>query len=117
MLRFRLQDYFTGFVTRNNVKVCDISGTYMGYIDFDSTRYWDIREQAYIEVSPTDNGRLESDARSRPDLNALAVEEFELAQRMKEELEEAQRRDRKLREFCEKQRNKERSKIIQEIKI
>ena len=32
-------------------KVSDINGNYMGFIDFDGKRYWDIRDQIIYEVT------------------------------------------------------------------
>ena len=39
------KDYLEGYIIKDDVKVCeDISGTYMGYIDFDGERGFDIRD-------------------------------------------------------------------------
>lgn len=46
----KAKDYFTGYIEHNNQKVCqNIEGTYMGYTDFDSKRYFDVRHQNALE--------------------------------------------------------------------
>ncbi len=37
-------DYFVGEIAKDNKVVSKMYGTYMGYIDFDGIRYWDVRE-------------------------------------------------------------------------
>mmetsp|Transcript_15116 Transcript_15116/g.19117 ORF Transcript_15116/g.19117 Transcript_15116/m.19117 type:complete len:141 (+) Transcript_15116:1937-2359(+) len=37
------RDYVTGWIKKNGKQVSEISGTYMGWIEFDRVRYWDIR--------------------------------------------------------------------------
>jgi hypothetical protein len=44
-VRGKTQDYFTGAILKGQTKVSDIRGNYMGFIDFDGKRYWDIREK------------------------------------------------------------------------
>ena len=36
-------DYFQGEIKEKGKKVCKIYGSYMGFIEFDSIRYWDFR--------------------------------------------------------------------------
>lgn len=90
---------------KNGVKVSQIKGNYMGYLDFDGVRYWDLREQFKYEV---DRGPMEkalkSDSRNRIDSLALLAGTIEQAQLNKEELEKIQRSDRKRREEAEKRR-------------
>lgn len=43
-MRRKTQDYVVGQVTVHGKKVCDVYGNYMGYMDFNKIRYWDIRE-------------------------------------------------------------------------
>jgi hypothetical protein len=38
------KDYLEGQIEKNGKVICKISGNYMGYLDFDGQRYWDIRE-------------------------------------------------------------------------
>ena len=37
------RDYFTGEIKKDGEVVSRLSGTYMGYIEFDGVRFWDIR--------------------------------------------------------------------------
>ena len=46
--RMRAQDYLYGHIEKDGEKVCEITGNYMGYIDFDKVRYWDRRDQEHI---------------------------------------------------------------------
>ena len=43
--RGKPRDYFSGAISRDGNVVCKLSGTYMGYVDFDGKRYLDIRQQ------------------------------------------------------------------------
>lgn len=45
---FSKQDYVWGEIKRNGEKVCEVVGSYCGYLDFDGVRYWDVREQDKI---------------------------------------------------------------------
>ena len=70
----------------NYEDVCSISGTYLGYIEFDSQRYWDLREtqiQAVTGVPLTTGGSgvsvLPSDSRLRPDSQELCLGSIEQA--------------------------------------
>ena len=105
------RDYMTGKIEQLNKMtgewevVCKkVEGTYMGYIDFDGERYFDIRHMESDLQSvplPLENRKpmcLKSDSRNRPDLQELNLGHTEVAQENKHELETAQRRDRKLRE-------------------
>ena len=84
----------------------------MGFIDFDSERYWDVRSQ--VNYIPSDVSKLEkvtrhgktplvlpSDTTYRPDSCTMQAGDVEAAQLRKNELEEIQRNDRKLREAAE----------------
>lgn len=86
------------------------SGTYLGFLEFDGVRYWDIRDLPGEEASPVDETEaLPSDSRFRPDLIALreALEgvgsasdedaRIAHAQAVKEHLEKEQRAERALR--------------------
>lgn len=45
---FRKQDFVWGEMKQNGSKICEVEGNYMGYLDFDSVRYWDARETNQI---------------------------------------------------------------------
>ena len=38
------RDYVAGWIKKDGKTVSELSGTYMGYIEFDGQRYWDIRK-------------------------------------------------------------------------
>ena len=42
--KMKTQDYVTGRIEQNGRKVVDIYGNYMGFVDFNKVRYWDIRD-------------------------------------------------------------------------
>ena len=46
----RPQDFFTGEIICRGQKKADVYGNYLGFIDFDGKRYWDIREQHVYPV-------------------------------------------------------------------
>jgi hypothetical protein len=39
------KDYFRGEIIKEGEVVSKMYGNYMGYIDFDGVRYWDVRDQ------------------------------------------------------------------------
>jgi len=82
-------------------------GTYLGYVEFDGIRYWDIREFKPFPVIPCIQA-LPSDSRYRPDLQTLALGDVLNAQKRKEDLEQAQRRDARLRAEAKKPLKKKR---------
>ena len=41
---YRPKDYFVGAIFKDDVKICEFKGNYMGYLDFDGVRYWDVRD-------------------------------------------------------------------------
>jgi hypothetical protein len=44
-VRRKPRDYLQGYIEQYGEKVCEkIEGTYMGYVDFDGERYFDVRE-------------------------------------------------------------------------
>ena len=98
----RPQDYFTGTIKFNEKEVSNITGTYMGYMEFDGIRYWDARDFQSFPVIESKNC-LPSDSRFRPDLRTLALGDVPNAQKRKEEMEIAQRKDAKLRAEAAKQ--------------
>jgi hypothetical protein len=86
----------------NDEVVGIIEGSWLGYIDFTDTRtnkterLWSIKDTIPNYPQPVSNP-LPSDARFREDLIALEKGDLELAQQMKEKLEDKQRREKKLR--------------------
>ena len=38
------QDYMAGKIVQDGKVVSEMKGNYMGYMDFDGVRYWDVRE-------------------------------------------------------------------------
>ena len=122
------KDYLKGEIVRtaSGEKLSQIFGTYMGYLDIDGERRWDIRKQVnYLprdlnkaELATSPNGKmplvLPSDTTYRLDSLTLEEGDVEAAQLRKNEMEEAQRHDRKLREAAEKRRNEGGPKISYE---
>ena len=120
------KDYVKGEIqNRNGSTVSQIFGNYMGYLDFDGERYWDVRKQ--VNYLPQDLPKTEtvlpggktslllpSDTTFRPDTCQMLAGDVESAQQCKNDLEEIQRRDRKLREAAEKRRKEGGPKISYE---
>jgi len=44
------QDFFAGEILKDGKKICSIYGNYMGFMDFDGVRYWDLREPKLMTV-------------------------------------------------------------------
>jgi hypothetical protein len=40
----KTQDYFSGHIAKCGQPVCEVYGNYMGYMDFNKVRYFDVRE-------------------------------------------------------------------------
>ena len=78
----------------------------MGYLDFDSVRYWDAREseKVYFELAGEEKNPLPSQATKRTDGRTKISCSIEEAQAEKERLENLQRHDRKLREAVNERR-------------
>jgi len=110
------KDYIKGEIVREDgTKVSDIFGNYMGYIECDQQRFYDIRQLDVREIAPLDiNDKycLRSDSRWRPDSFELRNGNMDAAQSEKEGLEKIQRHDRKLREEAAKRRKKGGPKIV-----
>ncbi|KAJ1475989.1 hypothetical protein T484DRAFT_1826373, partial [Baffinella frigidus] len=98
-------DYFEGVIehydpTKPEVEgeaICEVQGSWVGFIDFDKVRYWDVRSCQKMTNSPP-AGLLPSDSRRRGDAVELHKKDFKTAQAAKLQLEETQRKERKLRE-------------------
>jgi len=50
----RPQDYLAGEIKMNGKTVSTLRGNYMGFLDFDNERYWDVRDQFIFDVIPKD---------------------------------------------------------------
>jgi hypothetical protein len=61
-------------------KVSEVYGNYIGFMDFDGKRYWDLREQVVHQVNgvPLESA-LPSDSRKRLDSIALISGQVEQA--------------------------------------
>jgi hypothetical protein len=46
-------DYLEGFIMREGKVISQLTGTYLGHLDFDSRRYWDLRHSRTFNVTPT----------------------------------------------------------------
>ena len=121
----KAKDYFSGVIrmrAANNtnvwVDVTQIRGTYLGWIEFDSVRYWDLRETVVqsVEGVPLENEShefvLPSDCRLRTDSIELREGRVEEAQANKNALEQTQRADTNLRKAAEQRRAKKGPKIV-----
>ena len=64
-----------------------MSGNYMGYINFDSDRYFDVRQMEICEVIG-ESESLDSDSRKRIDSKSLLKGNVDEAQSNKEALEQ-----------------------------
>lgn len=89
-------DYVDGMIIRNGTQlISKLSGTYLGWLEFDGRRYWDTR---FDNPNPiTYVPKLPSDSCERSDMNSLIEGNVQQAQINKERLEVLQRNDRNLR--------------------
>lgn len=102
------------------LEVTQIRGTYLGYIEFDGVRYWDLRETqvqsvegvSFEQQRGSDSFVLPSDCRLRKDSIDLRAERVEEAQTNKNALELRQRNDTALRKAAEQRRAKKGPKIV-----
>lgn len=78
---FKKQDYVWGEIKQGGKKVCEITGNYTGYLDFDEVRYWDYREKdsVHFPIVPLAAPYLPSDARCRTDAEFLITRPVEEA--------------------------------------
>mmetsp|Transcript_8977 Transcript_8977/g.17346 ORF Transcript_8977/g.17346 Transcript_8977/m.17346 type:complete len:222 (+) Transcript_8977:677-1342(+) len=96
-------DYVEGLMISNRTQlVSKLSGTYLGWLDFDGSRYWDVRFVPSFDIMFEPN--LPSDSELRSDLCALREGRVEEAQVFKEKLEAEQRYDRAVRSKYSKRR-------------
>lgn len=101
----KTKDYLSGQIIHNGIVASTLSGSYMSHIDFDNTRYWDIRNNFPIKIIETSN-QLQSSALYRKDRKYLENGNLLEAQLEKEKLEKIQRNDRHLRESNNKVKHK-----------
>lgn len=95
-IRGKPSDYLEGQVKKQDSDtICTLTGTYLGYLEFDRVRYWDVRESHPFSIKYTQV--LASDSECRKDIVTLRSGDINAAQQAKEELENLQRFDRKLR--------------------
>ena len=61
--------------------VSEIYGNYMGYMDFDGKRYWDVRDSDkwYTSLQDWESNPLPSDASRRKDVITFKTKDAELA--------------------------------------
>eukprot|EP00698_Gefionella_okellyi_P001183 TRINITY_DN1109_c0_g1_i2.p1 TRINITY_DN1109_c0_g1~~TRINITY_DN1109_c0_g1_i2.p1 ORF type:complete len:266 (+),score=49.05 TRINITY_DN1109_c0_g1_i2:414-1211(+) len=87
--------------TQKKEVISRAEGTWLGGLDFDGKRYWDIRQHGDSQKKePTpvpDSEVLKSDSRFRTDLIALAKGDLREASEQKHVLEEIQREEARLR--------------------
>ena len=104
---FKKQDFIWGEIHQNGTKVCEVTGNYVGFLDFDGVRYWDEREKnkIYFPLAGEEPNSLPSQASKRTDGRFLLSKTVEEAQAEKERLEDLQRHDRKLREAAQQRRD------------
>lgn len=50
LLTFRPSDYFIGEIKIKDKVFSKLYGSYLNFIEFDDTRYWDIRENIPVQV-------------------------------------------------------------------
>lgn len=65
---FKKSDYCWGEILRDGQRVAEITGNYVGFLDFDGIRYWDYREGVAVH-QPIEHSVnvLQSDATQRTD--------------------------------------------------
>jgi len=80
-VRGKPNDYFSGEIVYNGKSVSKIHGNYMGYIDFDGVRYYDVREKQAIHFPIFAKGAdaLPSDSTKRKDTTLLRTGDAEAA--------------------------------------
>ena len=75
------QDYFCGSILQDGKEVCQIDGNYLGYVDFNGVRYWDVREMDrwYHMLKDFDFDPLPSECSRRLDIILLKTKDAESA--------------------------------------
>jgi len=111
-------DAFTGSIQRagHAREEVAVEGSFLGFLDFDGKRYWDIHNASSRVEPELLCNHLPSDSRTRADRNALAQGDEDLAQSEKVTIEEAQRRHRRLRAAASKAADAATPWIASEVK-
>ena len=52
------KDYVQGKITKNGQVVSEMSGNYMGYLEFDKVRYFDLREVTACQISASEGSKV-----------------------------------------------------------
>lgn len=86
---FRKQDFCWGQIHQRGQKVSEVEGNYVGYLDFDKVRYWDVREKesVFMPIAGEEKNALPSQASNRSDGRFFISKTVEEAQEEKERLE------------------------------
>jgi len=75
------QDFLWGEIFKNGKKVCTIEGNYMGFMDFDKKRYWDLRDEPtfrkHFVPDESVHNALPSDSSHREDRNLLTQLDYD----------------------------------------
>jgi len=87
-------DYFAGEVKLKNIVISKIIGSYLSFIDFNNIRYWDIRENIYLQHIEVNN-QPQSSSLFREDRILLGEGQLEKAQEEKEKTREPPKRRQK----------------------
>ena len=75
------RDYIVGEVCKDGKVVAKLFGTYMGYLEFDGERWWDVRKMVNFPIVDLEIDKsLKSDWRNRTDTRALRAGDVEEAQ-------------------------------------
>ena len=75
------RDYIVGEVCKDGKVVAKLFGTYMGYLEFDGERWWDVRKMVNFPIIDLEvDQSLKSDWRNRTDTRALRAGDVEEAQ-------------------------------------
>jgi hypothetical protein len=91
-------DHFFGDIQQNGKRVARVEGSWLGAIEFDGKRYWDVKNQKVFKPEPAPEAEtLPSDCRYREDILLLKKGDPKGAADAKAKLEDLQRRDAKLR--------------------
>lgn len=97
----RPSDFFSSEILREGIPIEKFYGTYLGYINIGSHRYWDARDFEGYDLLMLEN-KLPSDWTLRSDLQMLREGQLDEGQKEKERLEHIQRTDDKLRKKWKK---------------
>jgi len=87
-------DFFSGEIKLKNIVVCKVYGSYLSFMDFNNIRYWDLRENIYLQPIEVMN-QPQSSSLFREDRILLQEKKIDQAQIVKEKLENVQRADKK----------------------